>query len=299
MSNPKVSIIITSYNYASYIEGAIKSALRQTHTNIELIVIDDGSTDKTIDVLLNYKNDKRVKTILRENKGVIYTRNEGVKLSTGDFIVQLDADDTLEPTYIEECVNKAEKENLDIVYTQTKTFGRVEFESKHPDFDLERLKHHGYIHAASLVRKASMKENPYDAYLDKLGNEDWDMFLDMCLDGSKAGLVNKPLMNYRKHTDRKSRADEFEGLYKETLVRHHIWSKQNSKHPDQFWYFSTEIQYLLETIGLYERNLELEHTIETYKSEREKLKGRIKRLESRDIVSQLRKIVKKSLRRDK
>lgn len=252
MSNPKVSVIITSYNYAAYIEDAIKSALHQTHTNIELIVIDDGSTDKTIDVLLNYKNDKRVKTISRENKGVIHTRNEGVKLSTGDFIVQLDADDTLEPTYIEECVKKAEDEALDIVYTQTHTFGRVEFISEHIEFDLEKLKHYGYIHAASLVRRNKMRKDPYDVYLDKLGNEDWDLFLDMCLDGAKAGLLDKPLLNYRKHVERKSRADDLEGLYKESLVYHHVWSKQNAKHPDEFWYFSSQIDNLLRTIQLHE-----------------------------------------------
>lgn len=294
ISNPKVSIIITGYNYATYIEGAIKSALSQTHTNIELIVIDDGSSDNTLQILEKYKNTKNITIISRDNQGVIYTRNQGVAMAKGAYVMQLDADDTLEPTYIEECVKKAEDEALDIVYTQTRTFGRVEFISEHIEFDLEKLKHHGYIHAASLVRKSKMRKDPYDIYLDKLGNEDWDMFLDMCLDGSKAGLVNKPLLNYRKHSDRKSRADEFEGLYKETLVRHHIWSKQNNRHPDHFWYFSTEIQYLLETINLYDKNLKLEQAIELHTKEQEKLKKRIKRLESRDVVSRLKKILKKS-----
>lgn len=293
MSNSKVSIIITNYNYAGFIEGAIKSALRQTHTNIELIVIDDGSTDRTIDVLQNYKNDKRVKIISRENKGVIYTRNEGVKLSTGDFIIQLDADDTLELTYVEECLKKAENGSLDIVYTQTHTFGRVDYISKHPEFDLETLKHHGYIHAASLVRKSKLGKDPYDIYLDKLGNEDWDLFLDLCLDGASAGLIDKPLLNYRKHTDRHSRADDFEGLYKESLVRHHIWSKQNAKHPDQFWYFSTQIDTLLEFIGMYKDNQELKQACKNKDSLLQERKLRIEKLEKRDLVTIFKKIKNK------
>lgn len=290
---PLVSVIITCYNYGDYVADAIESVLNQTYTKIELIVIDDGSTDSSQKVIEKYKDNPKVRIVSRKNKGVIYTRNQGVRLSTGVYVMQLDADDTLEPTYVEECVQKAEQEKLDIVYTQTRIFGRVEFVSEHPKFNLERLKHHGYIHASSLVRKARMKEDPYDTYLDKLGNEDWDMFLDMCLDGSKAGLINKPLLNYRKHVNRKSRADEFEGLYKESLVRHHIWSKQNAKHPDQFWYFSTEIQYLLETIHLYEKNIQLEREVESYLNEKNKLRKRIQHLESRGLIYKLKKLFNK------
>jgi glycosyltransferase involved in cell wall biosynthesis len=297
MSNPKVSIIITSYNYGGYIEGAIKSVLSQTYANIELIVIDDGSTDKTIDVILSYKNDTRVKVISRENKGVIYTRNEGVKLANGEFIMQLDADDTLEPRYLEKCVNRAESDSLDIVYTQTRIFGRVELNSQHPEFDLEKFKHYGFIHAASLVRKASIKEIPYDPYLDKLGNEDWDMFLDMCLDGAKAGLVDEPLLNYRKHSDRESRADKFEGTYNETLVKHHIWSKQNAKHPGEFWYLSDEIIRMLDFINLYNVNVKQQEDIGSMALESETLKRRIRLLESRDLISLSKKVLKRKQER--
>lgn len=254
MRNPLVSIVVTTYNYQDYVCDAIDSALNQSYDNIEVIVIDDGSSDNTKSVLDKYSSDRRVTLISRENRGIIYTRNEGVRTAKGEFVMQLDADDILEPSYVKECISKALSEDLDIVYTQTRAFGRVEYISEHGDYNLEQLKHYGYMHATSLVRKSKMKEEPYDPYLDKLGNEDWDMFLDMCMDGSIAGLVNKPLLNYRKHIDRQSRADTFEGLYNEALVRHHVWTKQNAKHPDQFWYFSQSIETLMGLINLIAEN---------------------------------------------
>lgn len=274
---PLVSIVITNYNYADYVGDAIKSALNQSYTNIEIIIIDDGSTDNSIEVLKKYEKNKKIKIVSRENKGIIYTRNEGVRLSNGVFVMQLDADDTLESTYVQECLDKAQNSQLDIVYTQTHTFGRVEFDSQHIDFDLEILKHYGYMHAASLVRKSKMKDDPYDRYLEPYGNEDWDMFLDMCLDGATAGLVDRPLLNYRKHIDRKSRADDLEGLYKEALVQHHIWTKQNEKHPDQFWYFSSMINALFGLIKFVEENQKLQ-------GQNDNLKERLKKVEHRKFI---------------
>jgi glycosyltransferase involved in cell wall biosynthesis len=290
MKKPLVSVVITCYNYADYVGDAIESVLNQTYDNIQLIVINDGSTDDSDIKIKAYASNERVTLVSRENKGIIYTRNEGVALSKGEFSMQLDADDILEPTYIEECVALAQRETLDIVYTQTRVFGRMEFESDYQNFDLEKLKHYGYIHASSLVRRSKMKENPYDEYLDKLGNEDWDMFLDMCLDGAKAGLVDKPLLNYRKHIDRKSRADNFEGLFNETLVMHHIWQKQNAKHPNEFWYFSSQINHLFSVIKVIGRLNEVEAENLNIKSELDAHKNKIHRIESTLSYKILRKI---------
>lgn len=300
MKQPLVSVVITCYNYGEYVAEAIKSVLRQTYKNVELIIIDDGSSDNSKDEIVKFSERKNVTIVSRNNKGVVYTRNEGVKLSKGDFVMQLDADDTIDASYIEKCVDLAEKKKLDIVYTQARIFGRADFITEHIDYDLEKMKHDNYMHAASLVRVSRLKTDPYDEYLDKLGNEDWDLFLGLCLDGARAGLVDEPLLNYRKHTDRKSRADSFEGFFRETLVRHHIWSKQNAKHPDQFWYFSSQIDKLLESIHLYEHNQTLELRAAEYlrevnakKQEITEIQKHVKVLEGRDIVTQVRKRMSK------
>lgn len=95
---PLVSVIITAYNYVGYLPRAIKSALTQTYTNIELIVIDDGSTDATASLMDTYPS---VQYIYQDNKGLPSARNNGIKHALGKYLVFLDADDWLQPDAIE------------------------------------------------------------------------------------------------------------------------------------------------------------------------------------------------------
>ncbi len=91
--SPLVSIIIPTYNYAAYLPTALESCLRQTYKNLEIIVIDDGSTDNTKDVIDRYRG--RIVYIFQENAGVSAARNRGIASAAGDFIGFLDADDYL------------------------------------------------------------------------------------------------------------------------------------------------------------------------------------------------------------
>ena len=88
---PKVSIIIPVYNCELYITQAIESVLNQTYTDYEIIVIDDGSTDNTHQVLQPYM--KKIRYFSQENKGLSATRNQGIKMAKGKLISLLDADD--------------------------------------------------------------------------------------------------------------------------------------------------------------------------------------------------------------
>lgn len=102
METPKetgVAVIITSYNYASFVGQAIESVLHQTHRVAEIIVVDDGSTDETKDVLAHYKDS--VTVIHQQNQGVAEARNNGIRASNQPFIICLDADDMLDPRYVE------------------------------------------------------------------------------------------------------------------------------------------------------------------------------------------------------
>jgi len=94
-----VSIIIPSYNYASYLPEAIRSALAQTHRPIEVIVVDDGSTDDTPQVAASFGD--AIRYIRQPNAGLSAARNRGIAEATGDLLVFLDADDILDPTMVE------------------------------------------------------------------------------------------------------------------------------------------------------------------------------------------------------
>jgi glycosyltransferase involved in cell wall biosynthesis len=99
-TNPRVSIIIPTYNYGHFIEGAIQSILNQTYTDYEIIIIDDGSTDNTREILQPYF--QKVRYVYQENQGLSETRNHGIKLACGEFIIFLDADDFFLPHLLKE-----------------------------------------------------------------------------------------------------------------------------------------------------------------------------------------------------
>ena len=97
-----VSVIIPAYNYVDFIAEAIHSVLQQSHSNIEIIVVDDGSTDETASIVgALVKKDARIFYIYQYNQGLSAARNTGVKHSKGEFIVFLDADDVLHPQKIQ------------------------------------------------------------------------------------------------------------------------------------------------------------------------------------------------------
>ena len=109
----KVSVIVPAYNAEKYIEKCIDSLIFQTYLNIEIIVVDDGSTDKTYDILQNYKN---IEIIHSKQSGVSSARNKGLDIATGDYIMFLDSDDYLDADAIETLVNLSAEYDTDIIH---------------------------------------------------------------------------------------------------------------------------------------------------------------------------------------
>lgn len=113
----KISIIITAYNVDKFIERAVKSVLSQTYKNIEVVIVEDCSTDNTKDIIEQLANeDDRVKIVYHEeNKGAGWGRRDGIEASTGDYFITVDGDDWLDETFIESLVKKAEETDADVV----------------------------------------------------------------------------------------------------------------------------------------------------------------------------------------
>ena len=112
----KVSVIIPTYNAENTILKCINSIVKQTYKNIEIIIIDDGSTDSTLNKLNDLaKNDDRIIIKKQRNSGVSVARNNGINIASGDYILFVDSDDWLEKTMIEKMIITAQKENTDIV----------------------------------------------------------------------------------------------------------------------------------------------------------------------------------------
>lgn len=119
MTAPLVSIVVPCYNHEKYVEGALLSVINQTYRHIQLIVVDDGSTDNTAQVARSFL-DKRSPSSLfvhQRNKGAAETINLGLNVSRGKYVNILNSDDFFDPTRIERCVEAAEQYNLKFIYT--------------------------------------------------------------------------------------------------------------------------------------------------------------------------------------
>lgn len=115
----KVSVIMPIYNAYDYLRPAIDGVLGQTLREIELICVDDGSTDHSLDILKEYKEkDSRVRILTENNAGPSWARNKGLSRARGEYVIFLDADDLYEPTLLEVLYNLAKRDNLDIAITE-------------------------------------------------------------------------------------------------------------------------------------------------------------------------------------
>ena len=119
---PKVSIVLPSYNYAKYLDERIQSLLNQTYQDFELIIVDDASTDNSVEVIKQYESDPRIKTqFFSENSGLPYKRwNDGAAMASGDYILFAGADDSCVPTMLEKLVAKLNANpDVGIAYCQS------------------------------------------------------------------------------------------------------------------------------------------------------------------------------------
>lgn len=105
--NKKVSIIVPVYNSGPYLEECIRSILRQTYTNIEIILINDGSSDNSLSIIKKFLPNKQITLFSQRNKGVSVARNRGLDLATGEYVIFIDSDDTVSSNYIENLLSRA------------------------------------------------------------------------------------------------------------------------------------------------------------------------------------------------
>lgn len=161
--NKKISVIVAVYNTEKYLDRCIESLLNQTYKNIELVIVEDCSTDSSRKLLKKYKENKNIKVFYnRENRGLSYSRNYGLKKSTGDFIGYIDSDDYVEPDYYEKLMSSIKDNKSDIaicdiklVDEQTNKIQRCKCYAN--DFDVYSVVNNGF--AASACNKLFKRKN--------------------------------------------------------------------------------------------------------------------------------------------
>ncbi len=203
-SIPVVSVIITCYNYAKYLSESVSSVVRQTFQNLEIIIVDDGSTDDTVITAesLQKENPKHnIKLISQNNSGVANARNKGIEQSHGKYILCLDADDMIDPEMLSESVDILRHQPaVDIVYTDRMDFGEKEKITPAGDFDKEKLLFQNCISYCALFKREIWdKVGGYRTNVD--GCEDWDFWIAVSAMGYKGYRIPKPLFRYRQHRE--------------------------------------------------------------------------------------------------
>ncbi len=201
-SEESVAIIITNYNYGKHLSSAIESALKQTHKNSTITVIDDGSTDTLSKKVLQKYADKypsRVKVYLREHAGIVPVRNYGLDVATGDYILYLDADDILPNDYVQKMVEEANYGNYDVVYADMHNFGANHKVQFMPEFNRSQMLQHNIVNMSALIRRSAIGDQRFDDYLNSRKYEDWDFFLGLVLSGASFSKTHTTYLKYRVH----------------------------------------------------------------------------------------------------
>lgn len=199
-ARPTVSIIVPCYNYGRFLKEAIESALGQTRHADEIIVIDDGSTDCTSDVLDRYVQHPHLHVIRQANQGAIAAFNRGIRASHGAFFVLLSADDRLDLRFLERTLPVlAANPAAGFAYTAYRVFGARHRMRPALTFSRSRLARRPYFTASALIRRQAF--DAVGGFSDELaiGYEDWDLFLGLAELGWAGIAVPEALFHYRQH----------------------------------------------------------------------------------------------------
>ena len=201
-----VSIVIPNYNYAAFVSQALDSVLKQTYNNWECIVVDDGSRDNSVEIVNEYVlKDPRIKVVRKTNGGLPSTRNEGIKVSNGEYIAFLDSDDLWTEKKIEHQVNEVMRTGAEIVFSDCEHFSELGKVSE-DIFDGRELDIYDFLagnpipgcSSSIMVRKELFyKVGFFDN--DMRSSEDLDMLFRFCLEGYKFSGIPKIDVRIRKH----------------------------------------------------------------------------------------------------
>lgn len=208
--NRLVSVIIPVYNTEAYLDETIQSVVDQTYKNIEIILIDDGSTDLSGSICDGWeKRDSRINVIHTVNRGPIEARNTAINNSRGDYILPVDSDDRIGDKYIEKAVTVLDNNpDVGIVYCNAEHFGAITGEWKITDYSIQEMLIHNCIFATAMFRiKDWEKVGGYSNDM-KAGLEDYDLWLSIVELKRKVYKIPEVLFYYRKHDESRSKKYE-------------------------------------------------------------------------------------------
>lgn len=223
----KVSVIIPLYNHAPYLEETIDSVVASSYPNIEIIIINDGSTDNSEEVALKLKEKhENIQYLYQENKGPAAARNNGIKIASGEYLLPLDADDLISNNYIEKAIEILESDKeVALVYCDAEFFGERSGKWKLPPFSLKLLARENMIFCSALYRKPDWER--VGGYSEEMtwGWEDWEFWISLLKNGGKVEKLPLTGFYYRIRNGSRRKSTNKEAKRKTVELI-------NSKHTD-------------------------------------------------------------------
>jgi len=203
-NRPLVSVLMPAYNSELYIAEAIQSILNQTYQNIELIIFDDGSSDKTRQVIQGFTDPRIIKVLSDQNYGVVRARNEMIDRTTGKYIALMDADDIADPTRLEKQVSVLETGKYDLCgsaqWVLDEGTGRIKkSKDRFSDADLRALLsvYCSLCNSAITGKAEIFKRFKYDTSI--LTSEDYYLWVQMAAAGFRFLNLPERLITYRRY----------------------------------------------------------------------------------------------------
>lgn len=235
----KVSIVIPCYNSGAHLEEAVTSALAQTWPDVEVVIVDDGSTDPATIHLLQTACWPRTRISHQANAGPSAARNRAIYEARGDYILPLDADDTIEPEYVAKAVAVLDtRPEVGVVYCKARKFGAETGVWMLPDYSLRELVIDNVIFVTAMYRKSDwMSIGGYNESL-RHGVEDYEFWVKMVHQGCEVVQLDEQLFNYR--IQKKSRTASFQ------KNRENIISTYAGIFRANVDFFATHAEYLFE-----------------------------------------------------
>ncbi|MGJ8684490.1 MAG: glycosyltransferase [Nonlabens sp.] len=195
----KVSVIVPCYNQGEFLDECLQSVLNQSYEDWECIIVNDGSTDNSEDILRRWiQNDSRFSLMSIENAGVSNARNQGITKAKGEYILPLDADDYIHENYLESAFDIFNTSpSCKVVYGAVMMVGEKNKKWELPEFSMKELAISNIIPVSGIYRKEEWQRiGGYDVKLDK-GLEDWEFWIHLLKDDPVVKFIDEISLYYR------------------------------------------------------------------------------------------------------
>ncbi len=222
-----------AFNYANYLPECLDSVKAQSFQNWECIIIDNGSTDNTKEVVEKYVSaDARFKYVYTENKGVSRARNLGIKNSNGEFILPLDADDRIHSNLLQKEVEQHLKnKDLTLVYSEAELFGNSSGKWNLPEYSFKDLLVENSIFCTAMYKRKDFdRVGGYNENMHE-GFEDWDFWISLLQNDAKVYKVPEVLFYYRIRTNTRNSVLDKE---KQLRLRNTIYTNHKAVYDQHF-----------------------------------------------------------------